>query len=131
MKNWPDIATAALTRYLIDRAHPLVLSLDRDRAVREVHGDVTHYGYPEGDFSELLELLANLLVGADDRQSAVWPLVDIGRGHHAAVLWIPDQPFDHLAVTDADTCSAELAERQQAANELALAGIENRARFAN
>ena len=124
MKNWPDIATAALTRYLIDRAHPLVLSLDRDRAVREVHGDVTHYGYPEGDFSELLELLANLLVGADDRQSAVWPLVDIGRGHHAAILWIPDQPFDHLAVTDADTCSAELAERQQAANELALAGIE-------
>ncbi len=124
MKNWPDTATAALTRYLIDRAHPLVLSLDRARGVREVHGDGTHYGYPAGDFSELLDLVGNLLVGADERQPLVWPLVDIGRGHHAAVLWIPDEPFDHLALTDADTCSAELAERQQAANELALAGIE-------
>ena len=31
---------------------------------------------------------------------------------------------DGVPVTDADTCSAELTERQQAANELALAGIE-------
>ncbi|HWS25381.1 MAG TPA: ATP-binding protein [Xanthomonadales bacterium] len=124
MRHWPDTAKAALTRYLVDRAHPLVLSLDRERQVREVHGDGTHFGYPQGDFSELLELVGNLLIGADERQSSVWPLVDIGRGHHAAVLWIPDEPFDHLALTDADTCSAELTERQQAANELALAGIE-------
>lgn len=124
MRHWPDTAKAALTRYLVDRAHPLVLSLDRQRQVREVHGDGTHFGYPQGDFSELLELVGNLLVGADERQTAVWPLVDIGRGHHAAVLWIPDEPFDHLALTDADTCSAELTERQQAANELALVGIE-------
>lgn len=124
MRHWPDTAKAALTRYLVDRAHPLVLSLDRERQVREVHGDGIHFGYPQGDFSELLELVGNLLVGADERQSAVWPLVDIGRGHHAAVLWIPDEPFDHLALTDADTYSAELTERQQAANELALVGIE-------
>lgn len=124
MRHWPEPAKAALTRYLVDRAHPLVLSLDRERKVREVHGDGTHYGYAQGDFTELLDLIENLLVGADERQSAVWPLVDIGRGHHAAVLWIPDEPFDHLALTDADTCSAELTERQQAANELALAGIE-------
>jgi len=124
MRNWPDSATTALTRYLVDRAHPLVLSLDAGRKVREVHGDGTRYGYPLGDFSELLDLIDNLLVGADDRQPAVWPLVDIGRGHHAAVLWIPDAPFDHLALTDADTCTAELTERQQAANELALSGIE-------
>jgi len=124
MRHWPDSAKAALTRYLVDRAHPLVLSLDRERQLREVHGDGTHYGYPQGDFSELLELIGNLLVGADERMPMVWPLVDIGRGHHAAVLWVPDEPFDHLALTDADTCSAELTERQQAANELALAGIE-------
>ena len=65
MKHWPDSAKAALTRYLVDRAHPLVLSLDAERKVREVHGDGTHYGYPQGDFSELLELIGNLLVGAD------------------------------------------------------------------
>lgn len=124
MNHLPAKVAAALTRYLVDRAHPLVLSVDRQRSVRELHGDLAHYGYANGDPAELLGLLENLLIGADAGDTAIWPLVDIGRGHHASILWIPDAPFDHLVLTDADTCSAELTERQQSANELALSGIE-------
>ncbi len=124
MKNYPPKVTAALQRNLIDRAHPLVLSVDADGQVRELQGDSAHYGHVDGDVSALLRLVDEMLVGADRESPCYWPLVAVAHGHHVALQWIPDRPFSHIVITDSDVCNAELTERQQAANELALSSME-------
>lgn len=124
MRRYPDKVSAILQRHLVDKAHPLVISVDRQRAVREIQGNPGHYGYEGNDVAPLLKLAEDMLIGADASQHAFWPLVHLAQGHHVALHWVPDQPFDHVIITDSDLCNAELAERQQSANELALAGIE-------
>jgi len=124
MNRYPPKVAAALQRNLIDRAHPLVLSVDADGQVRELQGDAAHYGHVDGDVRALLRLVDDMLVGADRQSPCYWPLVAIAHGHHVALQWIPDQPFDHIVITDSDVCNAELTERQQAANELALSSME-------
>ncbi len=124
MNRYPPKVAATLQQRLVDKAHPLVISIDRERQVREIQGDAARYGYPGNQVGPLLQLCADMLVGADAGQSGYWPLVHLEQGHHVALHWIPDAPFDHIIITDSDLCNAELAERQQAANELALAGIE-------
>ena len=124
MNRYPAKVAATLQQRLVDKAHPLVISIDRERRVREIQGDAARYGYPDNQVEPLLQLCADMLVGADAAQPGFWPLVHLAQGHHVALHWIPDEPFDHVIITDSDLCNAELAERQQAANELALAGIE-------
>ncbi len=124
MKRYPPKVADALTHHLIDRAQPLVISIDAGRQVREVQGNAAHYGLATDQLAPILELVSNMQVGADCSQPLLWPLVAIDSGHHVALHWIPDQPFNHVVLTDSDLCNAELTERQQQANESALASIE-------
>lgn len=124
MRRYPARVSAVLQRYLVEKAHPLVISVDAQQQVREIQGNPEHYGYLGNDVAPLLRLAADMLIGADASQHAFWPLVHLAQGHHVALHWVPDEPCAHVIITDSDLCNAELAERQQTANDLALAGIE-------
>ena len=124
MKRYPAKVADALQRHLIDRAQPLVISVDEAGQVRELQGNAAHYGLAADTLTPILELVNNMLVGADPSQPMLWPLVAIEHGHHVALHWIPDQPFNHVVITDSDLCNAELTERQQLANDAALSSIE-------
>ncbi len=124
MSKRAELAQTALMRFLTERAKPVILTVYRQRQVIEVEGDPAVYGFRNGDFSAVLELVRNLLVGGDASRPSVWPLVDIGNRRHTGILWVPDTPNDFIIITDAELCGEELSERQQAANELALVNIE-------
>lgn len=124
MSKAASVVQGALTRFLMERSKPLILTVFRQRQVVSVEGDPALYGIRNGDFGAVLELVRNLLVGGDAECLTVWPLVDIGNRRHTSILWVPDKPNDHIIFTDAEMCGEELTERQQAANELALANVE-------
>lgn len=124
MNRYPVKVADTLKRHLIDRAQPLVISVDDQGTVRELQGNAAHYGLASDTLGGILELVSNMLVGGDASLPALWPLVAIEHGHHVALHWIPDHPFNHVVITDSDLCNAELTERQQQANESALSSIE-------
>lgn len=112
-----------LRSYLLERAQPLVLSLDKEGRALRVDGNPGHYGLDEGATAELVELADNLLLGLPREEPQFWPLVEVA-GRQVTVWWVPEERQDSLLLADTHDAGRELRERQQAANELALAGIE-------
>ena len=55
MNRYPPKVAATLQLRLVDKAHPLVISIDRERRVREIQGDAARYGYAANQVEPLLQ----------------------------------------------------------------------------
>jgi len=127
MKNTPPIVQAALHRNLIEQTRPLVIATGDQPSGSGfvlVDGDPARYGYDSHTLVELFQHLADLGVGTMGSCPLFLPLVELPSGHTVNLHWVPASPQCYLALTDADVCSAELRERQQAANNMTLRNAE-------
>jgi signal transduction histidine kinase/CheY-like chemotaxis protein len=119
----PASVDAHLRARLIDNARPLVFVRDvglDNSPFSLLTGDPRHYGHDSSDLSRLHGFIDALRVGRESRSTSYWPLVELPGGHPVNIHWFSEQRDEYIIFTDADLCEAELRQRQQAANELAL-----------
>jgi signal transduction histidine kinase len=119
----PSAVSGSLSAYLVERARPLVASFDKEGRVTGIDGDHTHYGLASDAEAVLAAFAGDLLTGIGRAEPQFWPLVEFG-ARAVSAWWVPDERADHLVLADTHDGGRELRERQQAANELALAGVE-------
>jgi two-component system, sensor histidine kinase len=119
----PDAVSSSLSAYLVDRARPLVASFDPEGLILGVDGEASHYGLAADAEAALAGLAGELLTGLARTEPQFWPLIEFGTRAISA-WWVPDDGGGHLVLADTHDGGRELRERQQAANELALASVE-------
>jgi hypothetical protein len=123
MMQLPASVDAHLRVRLIDDVRPLVFIRDAqesDQGFRLLAGDPLHYGHSPSGVARLSAFIEDLRAGRESPCTSYWPLVELPGGHPVNIHWFHEHECEYVIFTDADVCNAELGQRQQAANELAL-----------
>jgi two-component system, sensor histidine kinase len=119
---------AAVDRYLrhvlVDRAHPVVLTMDRAWNLLETQGDGEHWGLVADAASDQVQLIRDLFIGIDASIEQDLLFVELADGHVAHVHLVPDAAQLHVVLLDARSDSERQRASQQLGNEAELAGQE-------
>jgi len=109
--QFPHLIDRYLQRVLYERAHPLLLSFNREWQLIEVQGDATYFGLDIAAPEASVRLLQNLFLGLPINQSKNFPFVELSPGRPAQVHLIPDnQLFYVLLLATSSKASDTLLE---------------------
>jgi two-component system, sensor histidine kinase len=122
-----------LRRTLVDRAHPVVLSLDAEWQLRDVQGDADYWGLSSDTQmvevrEQHLQMIRDLFVGIDLSVEQNLLFVELPDGQFANIHMVPEGDGLHVVLLDARTEAERQRVSQQLGNDAELAGQEkNRA----
>lgn len=121
---FPAVVDRYLRHALVDRTHPVVLTLDRDWNLQHIRGDAAHWGFEAHSDAEYLQLIRDLFVGIDTNVEQDLLYVELADGHVAHVHLVPDAPHIQVILLDARDDRERQRSSQQLGNEAELAGQE-------
>ncbi len=125
---FPEAVDRHLRDVLIDRAHPLVLSIDGEWNLLAAKGDCAYWGFVADQREEALQTVRDLFLGIDLSVEQGFQFVELPQGQAAHLHLVPDGAQMHVVLLDARGDSERQRAGQQLGNEAELAGIEkNRA----
>ncbi len=125
---FPAVVDRYLRHALVDRAHPVVLSMDGDWNLVDVLGDSGYWGFAAEAREDQLQLIRDLFIGIDPKVEQDLLFVELPDGQVAHVHLVPDVSGLHIVLLDARGESERQRVSQQLGNEAELAGQEkNRA----
>ncbi len=121
---FPEVVDRHLRDVLINRAHPLVLSVDPDWNLLAANGDCEFWGFVGDQCEEALQTVRDLFLGIDLSVEQGFQFVELPQGQAAHLHLVPDGTKMHVVLLDARGDSERQRASQQPGNEAELAGIE-------
>ncbi len=117
----PPVVEDWLRDTLLRRARPLLISFDADWCLRDVQGDLAHFGFDGADgLRELQDLFIGLPLDGDQDL----PFVELRNGRSVHVHLIAEPPVFHVLLLDAEEQRSEQRAQQQLGNDAVLATYE-------
>lgn len=121
---FPQTVERYLRQVLVDRARPVVISLDADWRLQAIEGDAEYWGLGAEARVENMQIIRDLFIGIDPTLERDLLLVELPDGQVANVHLVPDAPGMHVVLLDARNESQRQRASQQLGNEAELAGQE-------
>jgi signal transduction histidine kinase len=129
--NFPAAVDRYLRHALVDRAHPVVLSMDAGWRLIEVRGDAAFWGLSDAGAAidePHVQMIRDLFVGIDTTVEQDLMFVELPDGLFAHVHLVPEGERLHVVLLDARSETERHRASQQLGNDAELAGHEkNRA----
>lgn len=121
---FPEAVDRHLREVLIDRAHPLLLSVDAGWSLREVRGDAEFWGFDPEHRDDALNMVRDLFLGIDVNVAQCFQFVELPHGQSAHLHLLPDVDGMQVILLDASGESERQRASQQLGNEAELVGAE-------